>query len=180
MPGAHRFSDILQCLKAQITVDEVDLAADLPLCIIGDTDATRLRYSLEACRDVDAISKNIIVINDDVADVNADTEFDPAVRRHVGVVHGHTTLNLDGASRCIHCASEFDQHAVARGLHDATSVLDDLGINNGFSERLQIAERALFIGAHQPTITGDIRRQQSRQSPFHALASHDAPRVREI
>src|SRR5436190_14335966 len=142
MPGAHRFSDILQHLKAQIIVDEVDLAADLPLCIIGDTDAARLRYSLEACRDVDAISKNIVIINDDVADVNADTKFDPAVLREAGVVRGHTTLNLDGASRRIHCARELDQHAVARGLHDATSVLDELGINNGFSEHLQIVERA--------------------------------------
>ena len=86
MPGAHRFSDVFQCLKAHIIVGEIDLAADLPVCVIGDADAARLRDSFEACRDVDAIAKNIVVIDDDVADVNADTKFDPAVLRHVGVL----------------------------------------------------------------------------------------------
>jgi hypothetical protein len=35
--------------------------------------------------------------------------------------------------------------------------------------------RALFIAANQTAVAGDIRRQNSRQSPFHARGRQDAP-----
>ena len=35
--------------------------------------------------------------------------------------------------------------------------------------------RALFIAAHQTAVAGDIRRQNSRQSPFHARGRQHAP-----
>ena len=86
---------------------------------------------------------------------------------HGGILRSHVALNLDCASRCVHGAGELNQHAVARGLDDAAAMLDDLGIDKSFSECLQLAERALFIGAHEPAITGDIRRQHRRQSSFN-------------
>ena len=177
MPGAHRFDDVLQALKAHIIVGEIDLAADLPVCVVRDADAARLRDSFEAGGDVDAIAKNIVVIDDNVTDVNADTKFDPVVRRHVGILRSHIALNFDRASRRIHRTGKLDQHAVARGLDDAAPMLDDLRIEKSFSECLQLAERALFIGAHEPAVTGDICRQNSRQSPFHALVGQGLPQI---
>src|SRR5258708_5921198 len=55
----------------------------------------------------------------------------------------------------------------------------DGGINQRFPERLELRQRAFFIAAHQTAIAGDIRGQHSRQSPFHALTTHDSPRARE-
>jgi hypothetical protein len=51
----------------------------------------------------------------------------------------------------------------------------DCGIDKRLSERLQIGERAFFVAAHQTAIAGDIRRQHSRQSPFHGLAGQKKP-----
>jgi hypothetical protein len=51
----------------------------------------------------------------------------------------------------------------------------DCGIDKRLSKRLQIGERAFFVAAHQTAIAGDIRRQHSRQSPFHGLAGQKGP-----
>ena len=55
-------------------------------------DAAWYADSLEARRDVDAIAEKIVVVDDDVADVNADAKFDPELRRHGGVDEAHRLL----------------------------------------------------------------------------------------
>ncbi len=90
---------------------------------------------------------------------------------------GHATLNFDGTSRRIDGAGELDQHAVAGCLDDASAMLSDFGIDERFSESLEMSERAFLVGTHQTAIASDIRRQNSRQSPFHALVGHDASEV---
>ena len=47
-------------------------AANLPVCIVGNANAARFGDSLKTRRDVDSIAENIVVVDDDVADVNAD------------------------------------------------------------------------------------------------------------
>src|SRR5580704_18220059 len=53
----------------------------------------------------------------------------------------------------------------------------DCGIDERFSERLELRECVFLVAAHQPAIAGDIRRQHGRQSPFHALAGQKAPSI---
>ena len=45
--------------------------------VIGDADAAGLRNSFKPRRDVDAVAKDIVVVDDDVADMDADPKFDP-------------------------------------------------------------------------------------------------------
>ncbi len=72
--------------------------------------------------DVDAVAENIVVVDDDVADMDADAEFDPLILRHGGVLLGHAALDLDRAARRVDGAGELDQHAVAGGLDDAAAM----------------------------------------------------------
>jgi hypothetical protein len=51
----------------------------------------------------------------------------------------------------------------------------DCGVDKRFSESLQLRQRAFLVGTHQAAITGDIRRQDSRQSPLYGLAAQGAP-----
>ncbi len=118
-PGAHRLGNILQRLRTHIFQGDTDLAADLALGVIGDADAAGLCDSLKARGDVDAVAENIVVVDNDVADVNADAEFDPDILRHAGVLRGHAPLDFYGAFHGIDRAGELDQHAVACGLDDA-------------------------------------------------------------
>jgi hypothetical protein len=105
----------------------------LPLRIVRDANAAGLCDALQSRGDVDAVAKYIVVVNDDVADVNADAEFDSLVLRDRSILLSHTTLDLDGASRCIDRARELDQHTVAGGLYDAPSMRGDGWIDKGFS-----------------------------------------------
>ena len=130
-PRPHRLGDILQRLRTHIVEDNIDLAADLPLRVIGNADAARLGDPFKARRDIDAVAEDIVVVDDDVADVNADAKFDPRVLRHVGVLLGHGALDFDRATRRIDGAREFDQHAVAGGLDDAAAMRGDGGIDEG-------------------------------------------------
>jgi len=47
--------------------------------IVGYEHAAGLRDPFEARGDVDAITKNIIVVDHDITDVNADAKFDPGI-----------------------------------------------------------------------------------------------------
>jgi hypothetical protein len=57
-------------------IDELDrqLRPNLVLHRTRDADPTRLRESLQAGSDIDGIAKEIVALNDDVADMDADPE----------------------------------------------------------------------------------------------------------
>ena len=98
------------------------------------------------------------------------------VLRHVGILLGHAALDLDGASHRIDGAGELDQHAVAGGLDDASAMLGDGGIEKRLSGGLQAGQRAFFVHTHQAAVSGDIRRQNCRKPPFHAIVGQNGPR----
>jgi hypothetical protein len=152
----------------------------LPISIIGKADTTGLCDPFKARSDIDAITEDVVVVDDDVSDVDADPKSNTLMMRDVNILPSHALLNFNGTSRGIHRARELDQHAVAGGLDDASAMRGDGGINQRLSEHLELRERALLVEAHQLAITGDIRRHHSRQSSLHALAAQDAPRAQEI
>ena len=110
---------------------------------------------------------------------NADAKPDPLVLRHIGILFCYSALNFDGASHCIDGTGKFDQHTVASGLDDAAAMLGDCRVDKRFSESLELRQRAFLVDTNQAAITGDIRRQDSRQSPLYGLVAQDAPRARE-
>jgi len=68
---------------------------------------------------VDAVAVNIaFVVDDDVADINADAKFDTVIFGDDRVTLGHLLLNLDGALGCIDRARKFDEHGIARRVDD--------------------------------------------------------------
>jgi hypothetical protein len=87
--------------------------------------------------------------------VNADTEFNPQVLSHIGILPGHDTLNFHCAAGSVHGACELDQHAVSGGFNDTAAMFGDGRIDKHFPERLELRQRTFFVAAHQ---TGDIRR----------------------
>jgi hypothetical protein len=157
-PRTHRLSNILQRLQTHIFKANIDPAADLALGVIRNADASGFRDPLQPRGDVDAIAKNIVLVNHDIADVNADAKFNPGILRYVGVLLSHSALDFDGATNCVYGAGELDQHAVAGSLDNAATMLGDCGVDKRFSESLQLRQRAFLVGTHQAAITSDIRR----------------------
>src|SRR5712671_73268 len=95
-------------------------------------------------------------LDDHIAEVDADAQFDAAVRRDTGVPLGHRLLHFDRAAHRIDDAGKFHQQAVAGGLDDAPVVLGDLRIDKFAPQRLEAFERTFLVRLHQPRIPRHI------------------------
>src|SRR5437016_4263535 len=180
-PDPHRFGDILQGLRTQILKRYIYLAPNLPTCVVRNADTARLCDPFETHCNVDPITKDIVLFDNDITDVNADAEFDPLVLRHVDVLFGHAALNFVGTSYRVDHAGELGNSAVPGILDDTSVMLSDFGIEKRPSKRFQSRQRAFFVYPYQAARARDIRRQNSRQSPLYMIAAQDAPpRLGEI
>ena len=135
---------------AHIVIGDLDLAPDLAVSVIRDADAAGVRDAFEASRDVDAVAEDVVVVDDDVADMNADAKLDALCFGYIDIAVRHAALNLDGATHRVDRAAEFDQHSVAGGLDDAAPMLGDLRVD----QRL----RQAFSRARVPSSSLPIRR----------------------
>ena len=140
----------------------------------GDANPARLGQRFQASRHVHAFAPQLGAVDDDVADIDADTEFDPLRRRHVRVAVDHRTLELDGALHCCYDAGEFHQQAVAGDPDDATLVRLDLGIDERAPVRLPLGESAGIVRSHESTVARDIGHQDGREPPLHAILTRPA------
>ena len=77
----------------------------------------------------DAPLRRIAIVDDDVTNIDADTELDPAIFGNVGIALGYGALDFHGAAHSIDRASKLDQNAITGGLDDAAAILSNLGIN---------------------------------------------------
>ena len=107
--------------------------------------------------------------------VDADAEFDAAVRRQRGVAFGYCRLHLGRATQRVDDAGELDQEAVAGGLDDAAAMLGDLRIDDFGAQRLEPAEGAFLVGFDQARVARDIGREDRREPTFDASSPCAAP-----
>ena len=150
------------------------------MSIVGNTNTTRLCDAFKTRCNIDPITKDIVVIDDNIADVNADAKLDPLDLRYIDIVFGHGTLNFDRAAYRIYDAAELDESAVPGILDDAPAMIRDFWIKKRLSKSFQLRQRAFFVDPYQAARARDIRRQYSRQSPLYVLAAQDAPRLGEV
>src|SRR4029077_5481179 len=115
----------------------IELPANLALSVVRDADAAGLCNPFKPRRNVNAIAEDVIIVEDDVPDVNANAELDPDIRWHAHVFNGHAALYLHRATRCINGTGELNKHAVAGGLYDAASMQCDFGIDKRLPKRLE-------------------------------------------
>ena len=136
--------DVLERLLAQsLEVATSSLPRTWSWTLAGDADAARLGQRLQPRGDVDAVAVDVVALDDDVAEIDADAEDDalgppaaPALRR------GHRLLDRDGALDGVDDAGELDQHAVAHQLDDAAAMLGTIGSSDCLAPRLQRRQRA--------------------------------------
>jgi len=124
-----------------------------------NADTSGRRNALKPSRNIDAIAKDIVAINYNIADIDADAELDLLVRRQFSTARRHRALDVDGATNRINCAGELHQDAVASSLHDAPAMLRKLWVKDGFAESFECTEGALLVAAHQTTVAYDVSRR---------------------
>ena len=151
----------------------VDPVADAFVDDRGDADAARFGERLEPRRDVDAVAVNVVGFDDDVAEIDADTQYDDRrgavlVRRQRG-----GALDRKRAINRIDHARKLDDRAIADQLHDAAVMGGDGRVEHGFAVPLQRIERAGLVGAHQPRIADHVGRQNGGKLTVDAFFGHE-------
>src|SRR4029450_9822991 len=117
------FWNVLQFLRPERSINERQLALDLFVGLGGNTNTAGFGETFEARCNVHAIAVDIVVIDDDVTNIDADSKFNPVTLRDVGVTFCHGALNINSTTYGIHCAREFNQGAIAGILNDMAMVL---------------------------------------------------------
>src|SRR6185437_1682904 len=170
--NADRARDVLDRLFAQALKAKAELVADLIVHNARNHDAARIGQRLQPRRYIDAVSENVITVEDNVAHIDADTEFDPQVSRHEDVAFGHAALDINRATDRINHAHELHEYTVACRLDDPAAMFSDLGVDEFLTMRLKLAERAFVIYPHQPAIACNIACENRCQPAVHSVFRH--------
>jgi hypothetical protein len=133
----HRPRNVLDPLLAQILKDKGQPVAHVVMDRIGDEHPAGIGQGFDPCCDVDAVTVEVVALDDHVAEIDADAPFDAVVRRDTSVPLGHPLLHFDRAAHRVDDAGKFDQDAVAGGLDDPAVVLGDLRIEELAAQRLE-------------------------------------------
>ena len=128
--------NVLDSLLAEVLEAEAQLIAHLIVDIARNQDAAWFGECFQPCCYIDAIAVDIILITDDVADVDPDTEFDATIESYLGIAFGHAALDVYRVAHSVDDTDEFHQHAVARGLNDTATVLGYFWIDQLLAMRL--------------------------------------------
>src|SRR5262249_40455941 len=151
--------DVLEVPKPQFLAGKREFFEQVIVRLARNANSARFGYSLKACSDIHAIAVNIVIVDDDVAEVYANPKFDSLLDADPSIPLGHPTLHINGASNRVNHGRKFDQHAVSGCLDDPAPMFFDTWIDERLPMRLQLSERAFLVRAHQTAITGYISSQ---------------------
>jgi hypothetical protein len=152
----HGPRDILDLLLAKILEGVIELVADVIAHHSADADTARFGEGLQSCRDIHAVAEDVVLLDNHVAEVDADAESDTLVLGRFGIAFRHAALDLHGAAHGINDARKLCQEAVAGILYDTASVLLDLRLYQLPEMGLQALVRPLLVGPHQARIARHI------------------------
>jgi hypothetical protein len=130
----------------------------------ADADPAGLGQRLQSCCDVHAVTEDVLVLGNHVAEVDPEPELDPRRRRDSRVAIRHAPLHFHPASDGIDHARELRQEAVASVLDDAAAVLRDLGIDQHTEMSFEPLVRPLFIRPHQARIPRHVGGEDSGEA----------------
>ena len=176
--GPHRFGDVFQRHRTEIADIQIEPRLDLPIGVLREADRAGLGDAFEARGDIDAVAHQVpVLLLDDVAEMDADAEFDALVLRHARVALRHRVLHFDRAADRVDHAAELDDRAVAGALDHPAFVNGDGGIDEIAAQSPEPRERPVLVGAREPAeadhVGGEDRRELAR------LGRHGAPQAGE-
>ena len=109
---------------------EVELAMQMVVGGAGDENPARVAQLLQTGGDVHAIAEKIAVLDDDIAQVDADPEHDATVRRNLGLMRGDLFLHRNREGCGVDDRTEFGNRAIPHQFDDAAVMLGQQRIDD--------------------------------------------------
>ncbi len=108
-------------------------------------------------RAVHAVAGDVLTIDDDFTEIDADPIPDLAHFWNACIARRHRLLNRDGDVDGADHAGELHQRAIDHQFDDAAVIFGGLGFNRFFAKRLELRKRPRIVGGHQPAVADDVR-----------------------
>ncbi len=177
---SDRIRNVLEVLFAGIRDWNLQLAAYLSVRIFRQADATRRSNLLQSRCDVDAVAKDVVLLDDDVSDIYTDTELDAPIDGDALVALGHSALHRHRAGYGFHDRRERKQQAVASGFDDVSLVSGDERVDELDPVCFQGHQGAFLVRAHDARVAhhvgGDDRSEVTLDTARrHSLDPHQFP-----
>jgi hypothetical protein len=169
-----RLRDILDLLIAQIVEGQRQLVANLIPNNSREADRTGIGQGFQPRRDVDAVAEQIVAVDHDIANMDADAVLHRLVGRTTGILGSNRPLHRHGALHGIDRAGEVGDDAVAGGVEDAAPMRRDQLIDDGAAS-LQPGERADLVARHQPAVAGNVGGEDCGEFALYRLNGHAWP-----
>src|SRR5215472_4566346 len=77
----NRLGDVLDAMAAKRAVSEIELVFDLIVNCLRNAHRAGFGQRLEPGGDIDAITEDIVTVDDYIAEIDADPQFEPALAR---------------------------------------------------------------------------------------------------
>ena len=77
--SANRLGDVLDAMAAERAVIEIELVPDLVVNGVRDANSAGLGERFEPGGDVDAIAEDVVAVDDDIAEIDADPQLETAL-----------------------------------------------------------------------------------------------------
>jgi hypothetical protein len=148
---SHWPGNVLKSLPAHILEGKIKLAHRVSTHPRRNAYPAGLSQSFEPRRDIHGIPENVVILDNNVALVNGDTELDAFIRRHRHscMAFSHTSLQVSRAPQGIDHTSELDEKPITGGLDEPSVVCGDRRINQLGPDSLQRLERAALVRPDQ-------------------------------
>ena len=95
----------------------------------GNANATGRCERLQTRSDIHTVAEDVVLLDDHVAEIDADAKPDASLVWHLRFAVNHASLHLDRTAHCINDTRKFRQHTVASVLYGPAPMLLDLRIN---------------------------------------------------
>src|ERR1051326_914466 len=107
----HRASDVFEVLVAQVVESHIEAVADVIAHGARYADPAGFGESLQSGSNIHPVAVDVAVLDDDVAEIDAHTEYDPLFLANAVIAIRHPALDRDGTGdRSEEHTSELQSH----------------------------------------------------------------------
>src|SRR4029450_3071875 len=104
--------------------------------------------------DVDAVPLHIFAFDENVTQVDTYPEVQFLLRWNFSVMSRKGSLDIDGAAQRVDDTGQFDQQAIAHGLHQTAVVFSDAGFEDSLLECNESGPRSFLIAMALTAVAG--------------------------
>ena len=157
-------------------VANIDSLFELIKSCSRQTDPSDVGNRFDLGCNIDAITENVIPVNDNVTEVDPDTILDQLIRGGADFSLGHCPLDRDRAFDGVNRTGKYHQQAITHGFNNST-----LMRGNGWGDEIGevgfvSGDCFAFIGLHETGISHHVERQYRGKFALFVLLRHQGPR----